>query len=169
MAEAPPPTPTLDPETLDRLRRGFPLEMDAMGRFFYEGDALDHPRVVRYFRHHLDVTEAGEPIVLVDGKWVHIQVADCPLRVLAVVDRQGIPHVVLDDLRALPLGLEGLLEREDAGLRCEVPARQSGRPLRACFTNPAQMQLMAWIDFPDEAERPTITVGEQSRVIPLEA
>ena len=61
--------PGLDPETLEKLRRGFPLHMDRQGQFSFEGDPITHPGVVRLFRASLDATEAGEVSLGIEGKW----------------------------------------------------------------------------------------------------
>ena len=76
--------PGLDPETLEKLRRGFPLHMDRQGQFSFEGDPITHPGVVRLFRASLDATEAGEVSLGIEGKWVYLKLDDLPLRALRV-------------------------------------------------------------------------------------
>jgi len=156
----------MDPELLDRLRRGFPLRMDARGAFWFEGDPLDHPGVVAYFRRHLDADDAGDPIVCVDGKYVYVQVEDTPLRATRVIERDGAPHLILDDERIVPLDPETLVEQRDRGLRCTAPSAGSGRPLAVRLGNTAAMDLDRWISWPDEAARPQIVLDELRRVIP---
>jgi hypothetical protein len=56
-------SPPLDPELLERIRRGFPLRMDALGRFFFEDDEITHPGVVALFRAGIELSEDGELIL----------------------------------------------------------------------------------------------------------
>ncbi|HVH99329.1 MAG TPA: hypothetical protein VM869_11475, partial [Enhygromyxa sp.] len=96
----------LAPEMLEKLRRGFPLHMDRQGNFFFEGDALTHPSIVRLFRNNLDATENGEVTVGVDGKWVYLKLDDLPLRALRIDKPRGeevVPALLLDDGRRVAL------------------------------------------------------------------
>src|SRR5262245_3669402 len=52
---------TLDPDTLERLRRQIPLRLDRRGQFFFEDDPVSHPGVRALFLRGLDCTPAGEP------------------------------------------------------------------------------------------------------------
>ena len=150
--------PALDPEVLDRLRRGFPLRMDARGAFWFEEDPLDHPGVVAYFRRHLDADEAGDPIILVDGKYVYVRCDDTPLRVTRITARDDAPQLLLDDGRMVPLDPASLVEEAERGMVCKVPAAESGRPLRARFGNAALMDLDRWVTWHDD--RPFVVVGD---------
>lgn len=149
--------PDIDPETLERLRRGIPLRMDAMGHFSLGGEPVSHPRVIAAFRRGLDITEAGEHQLHVGNQWCYLTIDDCPLRAVAVAARHGDDgaglHIRLDDGRELPLAVDTLWEEPGRGLRCEVPAIRSGRPIAARFTNTAQMDLATWItEAPDRDE-----------------
>ena len=156
----------LDAATLEKLRRGLPLSMDGLGRFFFEGDEVSHPRVVRFLRRALDATEAGEFVVRIDEQWAYLTVADLPLRVLRVVAEDAGPTLVLDDGRAVLLDPTTLWEEPDRGLRCRVPSVSTGRPLPARFTNPAQMDLDRWIEWDEGDERPWLCLGTDRRSIP---
>src|SRR5690606_34719182 len=74
----------LAPETLEKLRRGFPLHMDRQGNFSFEGDPITHPGIVRLFRDSLDASENGEITIGLEGKWVYLDLADLPLRALRI-------------------------------------------------------------------------------------
>ena len=158
MSDAP-TRPPIDAATLERLRRGIPLRMDARGNFTLGEEPVTHPRVIEVFRRGLDITPAGEHQLHVGNQWCYLTIEDCPLRVTAVLpaedagpDPERSPLTLrLDDGRALPLELSTLWEEPERGLRCLVPAIRSGRPLAARFTNNAQMDLARWIvwDEPD--------------------
>jgi uncharacterized protein len=161
--------PELDPETLEKLRRGFPLRMDRMGAFFLGDDPITHHGVVAAFRRGLDLSDTGEPIVRVADQWTYLSVADCVLRVLRVVaDPTGDAlHLVLDDGRTIPLDPARLWEQPGHGLRCTVPSAANARPLSARFSNTAQMDLDPWLTWPDgEHGRPHLKLSGHERPIP---
>lgn len=153
--------PGIDPEMLDRLRRGVPLVLAPTGRFRFDGEDVTHGRVESALRAGLDVTEAGEFIVYLGEQWCYLTVEDCPLRVTAVWEADDTLHVRLNDGRELPLPAESLREQPDAGLWIRVPAARSGRLLPARFTNAASVELSAWIRFDDD-ETPVLGVGGTS-------
>ena len=130
--------------------------MDAQGRFWFEGDALEHPRVVRYFRRHLEATDTLEPIICVDGKFVHLRCEDAPFRVTGVDVSGGEATLSLDDGRDVPMDPGAVYEEGLEGLWTLVPTRQSGHLLPARFTNPAAVGLAEHID---EDEPPGFRLG----------
>lgn len=167
--DANPSLADLGPETLEKLRRGFPLHMDRQGNFSFEGDPITHPGIVKLFRAGLDVTETGEVTVGVDGKWVYLKLDDLPLRALRVERPGGEesgPQLLLDDGRRVPLEPATLWEEPDAGLRCTVPARGSGRPLGVRLGNTAAVDLTAWMVWEHEDARPQLQIGDQRWPIP---
>jgi hypothetical protein len=157
----------VDPEMLEKLRRGFPLEMDASGRFYFEGDPLTHPRLVNFFRNSLDRSPDGDVLLRVGEQFVYLRVHDLPLRVRAVeADEQDAPVLLLDDGRRCPLHPDSLWEEPERGLRCDVPARESGRPLGARFSNRGQAELSRWIVWEDGEPRPALIIGGRRITIP---
>lgn len=150
-------TEALDPETLDRLRRGIPLRLDRTGRFHLGDEPVTHPRVHAVFLAGLDTSEAGEPTLHVGNQWCYLTVDDCPLRATAVLrGDDGAPQLRLDDGRTLPLDPESAQEDRD-GLRCTAPAQRSGRPLAVRLNNTAAMDLTAWLE--GDADAATLVVG----------
>lgn len=159
----------LAPETLEKLRRGFPLHMDRQGNFSFEGDPITHPGIVRLFRDSLDVTEDGEVTIGVEGKWVYLDLADLPLRALRIdtpgPDQTG-PQLLLDDGRRVELDPATLWEEPGAGLRCTAPARGSARALGVRLTNAAAIDLAELFVWEDEDARPELEIGGRRFVIP---
>lgn len=133
--------PGLDPATLEKLRRGVPLRITAMGELQHDGQRIEHPGVRRAFRDGLDVTEDGEPIMRLGAQWCYVTVDDCMLRATAAEIRGDAVTLRLDDGRTVALDPTTLVEEPGAGLRCTAPSRHSGRPLSVRFTNAAQMTL----------------------------
>lgn len=162
--------PDLDPELLERLRRGFPLHMDRRGNFSFEGDPLTHPGIVRLFRTHLDANEAGEVTVELEGKWVYLRLDDLPLRALRIDaphdDERGL-QLLLDDGRRMPLDPTTLREEPGSGLRCTVPARESGRPLGVRLSNTALVDLSAFMIWEQDDERPKLAFDGRRLEIPI--
>jgi hypothetical protein len=163
----------LDPRVLEQLRRGFPLHMDRQGHFSFEGDPITHPGIVQLFRDNLDATETGEVTLGIEGKWVYLKLDDLPLRALKIdqpgADEQQVPFLCLDDHRRVPLDPRTLVEESDEGLRCEVPARNSGRPLAVRLTNTAAIDLSAWFVWDEGDDRPKLEVAGQRWPIPARA
>lgn len=174
LAEGPaagPAAGALSPETLDKLRRGFPLHMDRQGNFSFEGDPLSHPGIVRLFRNNLDVSEDGEITVGVEGKWVYLKLDDLPLRALRIDEPragEALPQLLLDDGRRVALDPASLVEEPDAGLRCTVPSQPSGRAIPVRLSNTAAVDLSRWIveDGDDEGGRPVLELGGQRWTVP---
>lgn len=156
--------PGIDPEMLERLRRGVPLVLSRTGRFRFEGSDVTHPRVETALRAGLDVTPQGEAIVHLGAQWCYLTVEDCALRATAVHAEAGVLRLRLDDGRTLPLDVRTVWEQPDEGLRASVPAAHSGRPLSVRFTNAASMQLSEWIHF--DAEQPVLELGSLRHPIP---
>lgn len=155
---------TLDPDTLERLRRQVPLRLDRRGQFFFEDDPVTHPGVRALFLRGLDVTPAGEPSLRVGEQWCYLQVEDCLLRALRVTRAgDGAPQLHLDDGRDLPLDPDTLWEEPGQGLRCTVPAEPSGRPLSVRFTNTALADLAPWLDDGDPV---ALRLGDRRLPVP---
>ncbi|MGH1339915.1 MAG: hypothetical protein ACRBN8_00075 [Nannocystales bacterium] len=150
--------PGIDPQMLERLRRGVPLVLSRTGRFRFDGADVTHARVESALRAGLDVTAEGEPIVHLGAQWCYVTVEDCPLRATAVSLCDSHVQLRLDDGRTLPLTAETLWEEPELGLRASVPAAHSGRPIAVRFTNAASMQLSEWIHF-DEHDAAVLEVG----------
>ncbi len=159
--------PSIDPEMLERLRRGVPLVLSRTGRFRFDGEDVTHPRVETALRRGLDVDEDGETIVHLGDQWCYLTVEDCSLRVVAVSVRDGALELRLDDGRTVPLAVETLWEEPGQGLRVSVPSAPSGRPLAARFTNPASVELSTWVTYQDD--QPVLELGDMRRIIPSKA
>jgi hypothetical protein len=134
---------------LERLRRSVDLHMHRDGRLDLDGAPVTHPRVDAMLRHGIDVTDSGELVVRWGEQWCYLRVDDLPFRVTgaevgdAGEPRQGL-KLRLDDGRWITAAPEAVAE-DPEGLACVVPARGSGRPLRARFTSRALVQWAALV------------------------
>jgi hypothetical protein len=160
----PAPSP-IDPETLERLRRGVPLRMSARGELVFGNEPVTHPRVRQALREGLDLSDGGEPIVRLGAQWCYLTIDDCPLRATAVRRQGDDLFMRLDDGRELPLPLVTLWDEPGRGLRVRAPSRSSGRLLAVRFTNQAQMDLAAWLQ-DGEDDDPVLLLGARRWSIP---
>jgi hypothetical protein len=159
------PPPAIDPDLLERLRRGVPLSMSRTGELRFDGEAITHPRVRRALREGIDVTDAGEPIVRLGPQWCYLHADDLPLRITAV-ERDGDELcATLDDGRVVPLLPQTLWEEPGRGLRATVTSRHGARTMAARFTNHAQVQLSAWFD-PAQDDAAVLVLGDRRIAIP---
>lgn len=151
-------TEALDPETLERLRRGIPLRLDRTGQFFLGDEPVTHPRVRAAFLAGLDQSDAGEPTVKVGNQWCYLTVDDTPLRATGVLPGpDGALTLRLDDGRSVPLDPTSV--RLDAiGLRCTAPSQPTSRPIAVRLGNTAAMDLSAFIEGEDQTA--TLVVGD---------
>lgn len=159
--------PSLDPETLERLRRSLSLRMSARGELLIDDGPVTHPRVRQALREGLDVSDGGEPIVRLGAQWCYLTLEDCPLRATAVRRQGNDLHLRLDDGRELPLSLPTLWDEPGRGLRALAPSRSSGRALAVRFTNQAHMDLSAWLE-DGEGDDTVLVLGSRRWVIPRE-
>ena len=159
--------PAPDPATLERLRRGVPLRMSARGELLFDAEPVTHPRVRQALREGLDVSDGGEPIVRLGAQWCYLTIDDLPLRATAVRREGEALYVRLDDGRELPLPLATLWDEPGRGLRAEVPAHGSGRPLGVRFTSQAHMDLSAWLE-DGEGDEAVLVRGSRRWVVPHE-
>ncbi len=157
MTDAP---PTLDPELLERLRRGVPLRLTAAGAFEFGGEPVTHGRVGEALRHGLDRSDSGDFIVRLGTQWCYLTVDDCPFRVRGVAsdERGKALTLLLDDGRNVELDRDSLHEEPDRGLWCVVPSR-TGRPMPARFSNPAAVELSDWVIDDVTADLPALRVA----------
>ena len=149
----------IDPEMLEKLRRGVPLVVARTGQLRFSGEPVTHPRVQQALREGIDVTDDGEPIVRLGPQWCYLHVDDLPLRILALSRDGDTLHAQLDDGRTVTLDPTTLWEEPDLGLRARVASRHGPRSIPARVSNHAAVQLSAWLD-PD-TDPPTLVLGSR--------
>ncbi len=157
----------IDPELLERMRRGVPLRLSAGGSWSFGDDPVTHAGLARTLTQSIDVSDGGETIVRLGQQFCYVTIDDTALRVVAVhADGDGTVWLRLDDEREVALDPSTLVEDRQLGLRCEVPSAGLGRPLAARFGNRAQADLAQWVVWRDGAARPTFAHGGHTVVIP---
>jgi uncharacterized protein len=161
-------TTAIDPELLERLRRGVPLRLSAGGTWWFGDEMVTHPGVARALTAGVDLSDGGEPIVALGPQWCYVTIDDTPLFVDAVLRGAGDDELMvrLDDGRVLPLDPTSLREDPRQGLSCAVPSRGKGLPLRARFTNQAQLDLLPWLAWDEKSDRALLQLGVRRIAIP---
>jgi hypothetical protein len=130
----------VDPRSyLEGRSRETTIRRDAQGRWFHDGEPLEHPNLTRSFDRWIERAEAGRYCLKNDINWASITLEGPPMFVRAVRLRDGGAWLVLSNDREEPLAPETLRQDADGALYCDV-ARGT---LAARFDRHAQAQLTA--------------------------
>ena len=143
------------------------IRRDARGRWFDDGEPIQHVGIERAFDRWIDRAEDGRYILKNSVNWAYVEIEGAPLFVRQVVlDAQGA-QLVLSDQRVERLQPATLRQAGDGTLYCT--AREG--LLAAAFDRAAIMQLGDALD-EDEAGVCVVLAGERWRVpvtdVPLE-
>lgn len=126
---------------LEQLRRSVDLRLDREGRWYHEGEAFEHARLIALFDRGIDAhPETGEPIVHIGERWCYFAADDTPF--------------IVRRLESTP---EGLVAQLNNGERHPVPAAgfevagdfvyvQLAPHRRARLDRATQSRLWGWLD-----------------------
>jgi len=115
------------------------------GRFFHDGQAVEHPGMHKAFASWLRRHPDDGRYILNNGyDWTYLTVEGPAHFVRAVRSVEGRPELELLDGRELPLDPRALTSDGDGRLWLGLAEGE-----RACFTAAAQLQLEPWL-----SERP---------------
>ena len=122
--------------------RGFSRETtlfrDSEGRWFHDGQPLEHSNLVRAFDRWIERAPDGRYCVKNDINWAYITLEGPPFFVRSVaIDDQGQPQLLLSNDQQEPLRGETLRVGPDGALYCDVGAGD----MSARFERHAAMQL----------------------------
>ena len=126
------PPMSLTPEQLDRIRRNSQVALDREGRWTFQGQPVEHPRVVELFHRGVQVDpETGAVTLHVGPQWCYVQqVEDTPFFVARVrAARGGLTLHLLGD-RTEPLDPATLVASGDAEIHCTLASGARARFLR---------------------------------------
>lgn len=118
------------------------IVLDAQGRFWHDGELVEHPGMARAFaswiaRHPDD----GRFILTNQFDWTYFTVEDVPFFVQSLRDADGVPLLVLSDGTEEPLAPDTLTSDARQALYCRVKQGQ----FEARFTPQAQTSLEPWL------------------------
>lgn len=136
------------------------IRLDGEGRFWHEGELVDHPRL----RDAMHTWIARHPddgrYILTNGyDWTYFIVDDAPYFVVAVGDGGDTPLLQLSDATTEPFSPERVRIAETNALYTQVKAGAPGGPYEAKFTRHAQASLAPWVVDVDGA--PALRIGER--------
>ena len=114
------------------------IRRDALGRWSQDGQALEHPNLIRAFERWIDRAEDGRFCLRNDINWAYITIEGPPLFVRAVqFGADGAPQLQLSDDRVEPLLVSSLRQGPDGALYCDA----RGGTMVARFDRHAMQQL----------------------------
>jgi uncharacterized protein len=150
----------LEPNVPDNLLKGLTREStikrDAFGRWFHEGQPIEHPNIIRAFNQWIGRAEDGRYCLKNEYDWVYIDIEGPPLFVRALrFDESGQVILLLSDARECVLDPATLRQGVDGALYCDV----SDKTLVARFDGLAMVQLEELIDEDDNGV--FLTIGSE--------
>lgn len=97
------------------------IRRDDQGRWYAEGELLEHPKLVRAFDRWLERAEDGRYCLRNDINWAYVTIEGPPLFVRTVtLEPNAPPQLTLSDDRTEPLRPETLRQAQDGALYCDA-------------------------------------------------
>lgn len=129
------------------------IRRDAQGRWWFEGDPLEHPNLVRAFARWIDRAEDGRYCLRNDINWAYFTLEGAPFFVRSIErDAAGISLVLSNDqVERLDAGT--LRQGPEGALYCDVRGSASpkaAQPMVAKFERHAMQQLEPLLQQDDE-------------------
>jgi uncharacterized protein len=119
------------------LTRETTIRRDAQGRWFHDGQPLEHPGLTRAFDGWIELAEDGRFCLKNDINWAYVAIEGPPLFVRSVDLGGSTVMLRLSDGRVEPLDPATLREGPDGALYAQARAGT----MAARFDTPAAMQL----------------------------
>lgn len=123
------------------------IRRDAQGRWYFDGEPLEHPNLVRAFDRWIGVADDGRYCLKNDINWAYITLEGPPFFVRSAypLPDETVELLLSDDSRE-PLDPRSLREGPDGALYCDV----HGGRMSARFERHAMQQLEALLREDDE-------------------
>jgi hypothetical protein len=139
---------------LEGRTRETPIRRDAEGRWFHDGDQLEHEKLIRAFDSWIARAEDGRWCLKNDINWAYFKLEGAPYFVRSVRLEGRLAFLTLSDAVEVPLDLHSLREGPDAALYCD------GYPgLAARFDRSAAAQLGELLE--EDTVGPYFAEGEE--------
>ncbi|HEU4411039.1 MAG TPA: hypothetical protein VFS43_37650 [Polyangiaceae bacterium] len=120
------------------------LRLDREGQFWFEGERVDHPKLLNALHAWVARHPDDGRYILTNGyDWTYFRVDDVPFFVRSVREAGEGLELELSDGSSVPFTGEGLSVGDDEGLY--VPVAVKGGEFEAKFTRYAQAQLEPWL------------------------
>ena len=130
-----------DQKTEPVLSRESTIRRDAQGRWFHDGELVQHPAVARAFDAWIDLAEDGRFILKNAINWVYVDIEGPPIFVRRLWDEDGAVVLVLSDGRREFLDGTQLWQNLSGQLFCRV---RDGR-LEAGFQAQAMLDILPFL------------------------
>jgi hypothetical protein len=138
------------------------IRLDSQGRWWHDGELVEHPRIVEAFNCGIFPDDDGRFRLQLGNDWCYVDVEDAAYRVLAIDlasdDRLSIR---LSDRTAEILDTGSLQVDADGALRCTV---KSGKA-KAKFSREAHYALGSHLE--EDGGLLSLKVGAKSHPLPL--
>lgn len=151
-----------EPKVRWHTREDSGLVIDRRGRWFHDGEPIEHPNIVEAFNRGLRVQPDGRVQLHFGHDWAFVQVEQCPFIVVAVDDADERLSIRLSDRTAEWLEPSTLSLDDEAVLVVRVKGGLSC----ARFSRDAQFQLAE--RFVQDGQRLSLRVGEALVPLPFE-
>jgi hypothetical protein len=140
------------------------IRLDAEGRWWHDGEVVEHPRIIESFNQGLAPTDDGRFRLQLGNDWCFVDVEDAAYRVLAIDEAEGDRlSIRLTDRTAELLEISTLRVDPGGVLFCKV---KQGRA-KARFTREAQFSLGSLIH--DVDGQLVLRVGAKSYPLRLDS
>jgi len=139
------------------------LLLDRRLRWWHDGEAFEHPKLIELFNVSLTLTDDGRYVVRIGNDWAYVVVEDAAFEVRTVDVSDGDRlSVRLSDRTAELLDVQSLAVDEEGVLTCRV----KGGRVKARFSRDAQFQLGAHLEAGGEGA--VLAVGARREPLPDE-
>ena len=138
----------MDPAVIERLRENSHIRLDREGRFWHEGELVEHPRVAMAFHKGLGRAPDGRPTVTFGRTWCYIAAEGTLFQVRAAICSASTDGSLescllrLDDASEEPLSLQPGAVAVDAEGVLHVRVKEGREWAR--FAPAAQAELGRW-------------------------
>jgi hypothetical protein len=138
---------SMDPSSfLQGMTRETSIRRDAEGRWFFDGEPLDHPNLTKAFDRWIERAEDGRYCLKNDINWAYFQLEGAPYFVERVrKGAQGGPELELSNDSVQPLAADSLRYGPEGALYCDVKGDMVAR-----FSRHAATQLEPWLSEDDQ-------------------
>jgi hypothetical protein len=111
----------MDPNQIFGKSRETTIRRDDQGRWYSDGELLEHPKLVRAFDRWLDRAEDGRYCLRNDINWAYVAIEGPPLFVRTVtLEPNALPLLTFSDDRSERLGPKSLRQGPDGALYCDA-------------------------------------------------
>ncbi len=141
------------------------ITLDAEGRWWHEGDPIDHPRIADLFHRSIERTPGGTFVLHIPPFTYPIEVRDTPYfvrQVTIAADATPPVHLRLSDGSEEALDLHSLRYVPERGFYCRVKAGA----FAAHFCRPAYYALAEYVQ--EEGSRYSLVLGKEHIPIAVE-